>query len=74
MHFIFAKRTLTVKRVSMSNSGLEPKNEAIGEENYTFRCNIYNTKCNGENDLAAHYNGRKHKARIQLHNIFVGIG
>ncbi|KAL4615175.1 hypothetical protein ACB092_07G105500 [Castanea dentata] len=62
------------KRVSMSNSGLEPKNEADSEENYTFRCNICNTKCNGENDLAAHYNGRKHKARIQLHNIFVGIG
>ncbi|KAF3964047.1 hypothetical protein CMV_011622 [Castanea mollissima] len=62
------------KRVSMSNSGLEPKNEADSEENYTFRCNICNTKCNGENDLAAHYNGKKHKARIQLHNIFVGIG
>ena len=62
------------KRVSMSNGGLEPKNEAVSEENCTFRCNICNTKCNGENDLAAHYNGRKHKAQIQLHNIFVGIG
>ena len=62
------------KGVSMSNSGLEPKNEAVSEENCTFRCNICNTKCNGENDLAAHYNGRKHKAQIQLHNIFVGIG
>ena len=60
------------KRVSMSNSALEQKNEAVSEEYY--RCNLCNTNCTGENDLASHYNGRKHKARIQLHNKLVGIG
>ncbi|KAL4615181.1 hypothetical protein ACB092_07G105600 [Castanea dentata] len=60
------------KRVSMSNSALEQKNEAVSEKYY--RCNICNTNCTGENDLASHYYGRKHKARIQLHNKLVGIG
>ena len=60
------------KRVSMSNSALEQKNEAVSEEYY--RCNLCNTNCTGENDLASHYNGRKHKARIQLHSKLVGIG
>ena len=60
------------KRVSMSNSALEQKNEAVSEEGY--RSNICNTNCTRENDLASHYNGRKHKAQIRLHKKFVGIG
>ncbi|KAK7819830.1 hypothetical protein CFP56_039817 [Quercus suber] len=60
------------KRVSMSNSALEQKNEAVSEEGY--RSNICNTNCTRENDLASHYSGRKHKAQIRLHKKFVGIG
>ncbi|KAK7854461.1 uncharacterized protein LOC112037093 [Quercus suber] len=50
----------------VSNSGPEQKKEVVSVKESTFRCNICNISCTGENNLVSHFNGRKHLAQIRL--------
>nr|POE94160.1 hva22-like protein a [Quercus suber] len=50
----------------VSNSGPEQKKEVVSVKESTFRCNICNISCTGENNLISHFNGRKHLAQIRL--------
>ncbi|GLT62584.1 hypothetical protein SLA2020_352070 [Shorea laevis] len=46
---------------SVSNIGLK--------QNSTFRCNMCNISCTGEVNLASHFNGKKHLARVVAVNM-----